>query len=185
MNPLLDNILRWARVRGLKEGRMQTGRVEGLPNEARDDAQRPQDYGFAAMPVEGEGLKLEVGGHTVIIRLDRLAERPQLAAYEVAVWHKDGHVIKLKSGGLIEATCTTFNVVATSVINLTAPQVNVAGNLGASGNFAVQGTANINGAVTAGSTIVATGNVTGAGISLVAHRHTGVAPGAGNTGTPI
>lgn len=94
--------LRWVRVRGLKEGKIQRGRVEGSENDARDDAQRPQDYGFAAAPVDGEGLKIEFGGHTVILRVDRLAERPQLAPYEVAVWHKEGHMMKLKAGGIVE-----------------------------------------------------------------------------------
>lgn len=103
---MFDIALRWARVRGLVEGLFQRGRVEGLPHEARDDAQRPQDYGFAANPVEGEGLTLEIGGHTVIIRLDRLAERPALAAYEVALWHKEGHMVKLGGGGRIELVGT-------------------------------------------------------------------------------
>jgi phage gp45-like len=99
---MLEAVMRWVRVRGLKEGKMQRGRVEGSENDARDDAQRPQDYGFAASPVDGEGLKIEFGGHTVILRVDRINERPALAAYEVAVWHREGHMVKLKAGRVIE-----------------------------------------------------------------------------------
>lgn len=111
--------MRWARIRNLVEGVFQRGRTEGLPNEARDDVQRPQDYGFAANPVEGQGLTLEVGGHTVIVRMDRLGERPALANYEVAVWHKDGHSVKLGGGGLIEITGVdvTLNVANQLTLN--------------------------------------------------------------------
>ena len=111
--------MRWARIRNLVEGVFQRGRAEGLPNEARDDVQRPQDYGFAANPVQGQGLTLEVGGHTVIVRMDRLGERPTLANYEVMVWHKDGHSVKLGGGGLIEITGVnvTLNVANQLTLN--------------------------------------------------------------------
>lgn len=163
---MIENLMRWVRVRGLTEGKMQKGRVEGLPNDARDDAQRPQDYGFAGNPVEGQGLKLEMGGHTVIIRLDRLAERPQLAAYEVALWHKDGHKVTLKAGGLVQVDCTSLVVNAAAGVTLNTPAVAVSGVL------------------TVGGTVVAVGNVTGAGKSLAAHTHSGVQGGSGNTGAP-
>jgi phage gp45-like len=42
--------------------------------------------------------------------MDRLAERPQLAEYEVAVWHKEGHMIKLKANGAIEMQGTSLTV---------------------------------------------------------------------------
>lgn len=163
---MLANLMRWVRIRGLTEGKMQKGRVEGLPNDVRDDAQRPQDYGFAGNPVDGQGLKLEVGGHTVIIRMDRLAERPELAAYEVAVWHKEGHMVTLKSGGLIQVDCTNLVVNASAGVALNTPTVAIAG------------------ALTVGGTMVAAGNVTGAGKSLATHTHSGVQAGGSNTGTP-
>lgn len=43
----------------------------------------------------------------------------------------------------------------------------------------------LKGDVTATNTIVATGDVTGAGTSLHTHQHTGVTPGGGNTGPPL
>lgn len=102
--------LRRARIRGLKEGLVQTARVEALENDAKDAAERFQDYGFAANVVEGQGLVITAGGHTVVLRMDRLAERPQLGAYEVSVWHKEGHNVTLKGGKLVEVNCDTFRV---------------------------------------------------------------------------
>lgn len=102
MHPMLENLLRRARLRGGKEGPVQTMRAESLENDAKDQAERWQDYGFAAQPVDGQGLVINAGGHTIVLRIDRLAERPGLAAYEVAVWHKEGHYVKLKAGRVIE-----------------------------------------------------------------------------------
>ena len=106
----LENLLRRARLRKLKEGPVQQVRTESFDNEAKDQAERWQDYGFAAHPLDGQGLILHAGGHTIVLRMDRIAERPQLQEYEVAVWHKEGHRITLKAGGLIELQGTTLNI---------------------------------------------------------------------------
>lgn len=113
----LGNMLRRVRFRGLVEGKVQRARVEALEGDARDDAERWQDYGFAARPVDGEGLRIEVGGHTILLRADRINERPQLAAFEVSVWHKEGHRVTLKAGGLVEAACTTFKVTGNLLVD--------------------------------------------------------------------
>lgn len=102
--------LRRARIRGLKEGLVQNARVESLENDAKDAAERFQDYGFAANVVEGQGLVLTAGGHTIVLRMDRLAERPKLQPFEVSVWHKEGHAVTLKAGKLVEVNCDTFRV---------------------------------------------------------------------------
>ena len=87
--------LRRARIRNLKEGLVQSARIEALENDAKDDAERFQDYGFAANVVDGQGLVINAGGHTIVLRMDRLAERPQLPAFEVRVWHKEGHHVEI------------------------------------------------------------------------------------------
>ncbi len=185
---LLDNLMRWVRVRGLREGAMQVGRVEGLPNDVRDEAQRPQDYGFAANPVEGQGLKLEIGGHTVIIRLDRLAERPQLAQYEVAVWHKEGHRITLKANGLVQMDCVRLVVNASAAVTLNSPQVTINASAAMTVNTpqVALNTPNVTatGAVQAAGVVTSAVDVLGGGKSLVGHTHGGVAPGAASTGAP-
>lgn len=61
----------------------------------------------------------------------------------------------------------SVDVVAPAQINLTAPLVTITGNLQVTG------------------TVVADGDVTGAGTSLHTHRHGGVSTGSGNTGTPV
>ncbi len=155
-------MLRRVRIRGLKEGLVQRARADAYDTDARDGAERFQDYGFAAQPVDGQGLKLEVGGHTIILRMDRLAERPQLGAYEVAVWHKEGHKIVLKAGGLVEVTCDLFKV---------------------NGNFQCTGNGTFAGNLTA-PYVIGTINVTFGGISGIGHHHGNVQNGVGITSGP-
>jgi phage gp45-like len=154
----LENLLRRARLRGLTEGKVQTVRTESLEGDAKDAAERFQDYGFAAHPLDGQGLVINAGGHTIVLRMDRLAERPQLQAYEVAVWHKEGHCVKLKAGGVVEVLATTVMIDAATTM--------------------------ISGDLSVGGTIVATGDVTGADKSLATHTHSGVASGGSNSGAP-
>lgn len=166
------NMLRRARIRGLKEGKVQTARVEAFDTNSHDDAERHQDYGFAGNPVDGEGLRIEVGGHTVVIRMDRTAERPHLGAYEVCVWHKEGHKFTLKSGGLIQADCTRFVVNASTEVVLNTPVVKASANVEAIGTVMA--------AVVNGTT-----EVIFAGASSTTHRHDLVQPGIGTSGTPV
>lgn len=121
---MMGIFLRRARIRNLKEGKVQAGRIEALENDSKDDAERWQDYGFSAQPVEGQGLVIHAGGHTVILRMDRLAERPALAAYEVAVWHKEGHRLTLKAGGLVELNGTRLDINMAGAVNINSASLN-------------------------------------------------------------
>lgn len=112
-----------ARIRGLREGAVQRGRIEASDIDGKDDAERFQDYGFAANPVDGQGLALHIGGHTIIVRMDRLAERPKLAAYEVSVWHQEGHHVTLRNGKVVEVDCSTLRVKATNEVEFLTPKV--------------------------------------------------------------
>lgn len=51
----LLNLLRRALFRNLREGPVQTVSVRVFDTNARDDAERHQDYGFAGNPVDGQG----------------------------------------------------------------------------------------------------------------------------------
>ncbi|WP_198084980.1 phage baseplate assembly protein [Variovorax sp. E3] len=113
-----ENMIRRARLRNLKEGKVQTLRAEALDDDAKDAVERFQDYGFAANPVDGQGLVINAGGHTIAVRMDRLAERPRLASYEVRVWHKEGHSIALKDGRLIEVECDDFVLKAANSVKI-------------------------------------------------------------------
>lgn len=172
MWPRFANMMRWARVRNLVEGTRQSGRVEVFDPHARDDAKRPQDYGYAAMPVDGQSLVFEIGGHTVIMRMDRQAERPQLAAYEVCVWHKEGHKLTLKAGGQIVADCASLVINASASVTVNTP------------TFTVNGNEVVSGTVTAPH-LVASTDLTVAGQDFHGHEHGGVATGSGHTGTVI
>lgn len=166
----LLNMLRRALLRGLKEGPVQEVAVQVFDTSGRENAERWQDYGFAGNPGDGQGLVIEVGGHTVVMRLDRIDSRPQLKVGEVAVWHKDGHKILLTDGGKVRVECTTYEVecdnykvAAKAGIELTTPKVAVSEEIESK-------TANI----TEGATI--------AGRDFVGHGHKNVQRGNDNSG---
>lgn len=196
--------LRRARMRGLKEGKVQTVRMEATDNAAHDAVERHQDYGFAGNPVDGQGLVIHVDGHTVVIRKDRLAERPQLGAYEVSVWHKEGHKITLKDGKLIEVLCDHYVVKAAIDTTIETPLMTIKAStklrvesplhemtgLLRSQNFTL-------GLTSAGTMTVSGGNINYSGVATTytggtltyngknltdTHTHTNVQTGAGNSG---
>lgn len=160
--------LRRARIRGLKEGKVQTARIEALENDVKDAVERWQDYGFACNAVEGQGLVLNAGGHTIILRMDRIAERPQLAAHEVSVWHKESHNITLRDGKVIEVNCDTFRLNAAVKVELNTPTVAM------SAKATVGDTLGVTGKTT-------TGSLASAGKEMDAHTHPDLSSG-GNTG---
>ena len=147
------NLLRRARLRNLTDDVVQHARVETCDADVKDNVERWQDDGFAAHPVDGQGLVLNVMGHTIVVRMDHLGERPVLQPYEVSVWHKEGHKITLKNDGVVEATCTTLLVSATKEVSITAPKVVLSGDL------TVQGT------------VTGSNDVVGGGKSLKGHTH--------------
>lgn len=119
----LMSLLRRALMRGLKDGPVQEVAVQVFDTSGRENAERWQDYGFAGNPGDGQGLVIEVGGHTVVMRLDRIDSRPRLKVGEVAVWHKDGHKILLTDGGKVRVECESFEVVAKSGVTFETPKV--------------------------------------------------------------
>jgi phage gp45-like len=160
----LWNLLRRALFRGLKEGPVQTVRVEVFDINGRDDAERWQDYGFASNPVDGQGLLIEAGGHTVVLRMDRIDTRPRLQPFEVAVWHKDGHSILLQDGGKISVKCTDFEVEASNGVKFTTPKVATSEALEVGTRAEIKEGASI------------------ASIEFVDHAHTNVQHGNDNSG---
>ncbi|MEY2689820.1 MAG: hypothetical protein RL375_4019 [Pseudomonadota bacterium] len=121
----MSNLLRRARLRGLKDGAVQVARTEALEGDAKDEAERWQDYGFAANPVDGQGLVINWAGHTVVLRMDRITERPAMAPYDVAIWHKEGHQVRLKAGKVVEVTCDHLVVNAAQDVTITSPVVTI------------------------------------------------------------
>lgn len=159
------NILRRARIRGVKEGVVQTARSEALENDAKDEAERWQDYGFACNPVDGQGLVINAGGHTIVLRMDRISDRPQLGAYEVSVWHKDGHRVTLKSGRLVQVDCDSLVINAAVGVTINSPEVHASTKVTA-------------------PTIAASSSLTIVGKEMKEHVHGGVMAGAAQSGPP-
>lgn len=171
---MLGALLRRARIRGLVEQLVQRARVESTEHDAKEDAERFQDYGFAANPVDGQGLVLNVAGHTIVLRMDRLAERPELAAHEVTVWHKEGHRVTLKAGRLVHVECDTLQVDASVGVEINTPTLTV----NADDQVALN-TPNVAASDTVTSpTVAATSSLTVQGDEVFEHRHFGVDRGS-------
>lgn len=175
------DLLRRATLRGLTEATVQTVRAEALENEASDACERWQDYGFSALPSDGQGLVLNVAGHTIVLRMDRIAERPALQAMEVAVWHSEGHMVKLKAGKVVEISCDHLVVNAAADVVINSPTVSINASSGvALDTPSVSAT----GDVGAEGTVTGQADVIGAGTSLHGHVHPGVDRGPDSTDPP-
>ena len=178
----LINLVRRARLRGLVDATIQRVRAESLENQAHDDAERHQDYGFAAHPVDGQGLVMHLDGNTLVLRLDRIAERPGLQPLEVAVWHSEGHMVKLKAGRLVEVTCDRMVINAAAEVEINTPTVTV--NASSQVQLTtplVQATNDMH----AGATVTADTDVLSGAISLRHHRTSQVKTGTDTSGAPV
>lgn len=113
---------------------IQQYKVNIFESRASEDAERFQDYGFAAQPSEGEGLVIDAGGSVIVLRIDRLKDRPTLANDEVAVWHKEGHKIHLKADQVIEVSCKKYKVTATEGVEYDTPQMTNTGEYSGRGD---------------------------------------------------
>lgn len=160
-----NNLLRRARLRGLVDGKVQIVRAEALDDDAKDDAERWQDYGFSAHPVEGQGLVINAGGHTIVLRMDRINERPELQAFEVCVWHKEGHTVTLKAGRLVHVDCDELIVDASTRVVFNTPDVQCS-------------------SVVTALAVDATSSLTVQGKEMHLHTHGGVDTGGGTSGPP-
>lgn len=147
--------------------KMQLVQVVLSEGETRDEVERPQNYGFSSVPLDGaEAVVVFVGGrrdHGLAIAVDDRRYRIRnLESGEVAVYDRTGSKIVLKANGDIELTPSS-------------------------------GTAKFVGDVSVTGTLTATTDVIGGGKSLKTHSHlagallTGPSPGApvtGLTGAP-
>lgn len=154
-----------AKIAELRDGHVQRASVQVFDNLSRTAIERLQDYGFAAAPTDGNGLVLSVAGHMFILRMDKPTGRPDLGTDEVAVWHKDGHHIILKSGKVIDVDCETFNIKA-NLVNIDAPNINAPQSLLTTANLKSE-TANVG------------------GIEFSNHGHDNVESGNDTSGGPV
>lgn len=125
---MFRGVLRRMLIRLLVEGTVQRVAVDGHDIEADDSVERPQDYGFAGRPGEGSfAWVLEVDGYRIALRAEAAEGRPNLAEWDVAMWHKEGHAIYLKEGRVIELDCDHLRVTASQSATVTAPEVTFTG----------------------------------------------------------
>ncbi|HEV2540188.1 MAG TPA: Gp138 family membrane-puncturing spike protein [Frateuria sp.] len=89
-------------------------------------------------------------------------------------------------GGMLNGTPQQYVQFTTSGITVLSPQTVTiqAPNVKVQGNLEVTGTTQLDQAVTANSTITASGEVKGNGIALSTHKHSGVSTGGGTSGPP-
>lgn len=127
------------------DGGMQTVQAEALRGELRDGVERFQNYGFTSVPMPGaEAVLVSVMGnreHAIAIAVDdRRSRKKNLQPGEAAIYTDEGDYILLKRGKIIE-------VKAGNTVNVTAPAVNVIGNLSVTGNISASGNISADGGV--------------------------------------
>lgn len=151
---------------------LQELQIDLLADESQDAVEHFQPYGFAAHPHAGaEALVGCVGGlrsHAVVIAVaDRRYRLLNLQQGEVALFDDLGNVVKLGRDKLSLVAVNDLELTAGGAITMTAP-----GGLQVAANVTVDGT------------IDATGEVTGNGIALSTHMHSGVTAGGDVSGGP-
>lgn len=142
----INNLVGRAVVRMVDDNaKMQALQIEVLKGEVRDLVQRFQNYGFTSNPPVGaEALAVFIGGdrsHPIVVAVDdRRFRKKGLATGEVAVYTRFGDSILLKTDGTIEIT-------ASSTVKLTAPDIEIDGDLHVTGNVQVDGDVEADGMV--------------------------------------
>lgn len=102
---------------------------------------------------------------------------------------EDGNtMVEIAPSGIVNVKCAIANVNATSQANITAPIIDLNGNVSISGNLSVGGTLNSTGDVTFSNKITVSGfaflNSTTVieGHGFISHQHGGVSTGGGTSG---
>lgn len=161
--------------------KMQSLQLRLMAGEAKDNVEHFEPFGFTSKPKPGaEHITLFLDGdrsHGVtIVVADRRYRLTGLDDGESALHDAYGNKVHLKKDG-------TMAVVASTQVQITSPLVTMSGNLQVTGSISAGGNVTAGGTVTAPN-VVGTTNGTFGGKSMVSHTHSGVQPGAGNTGAP-
>lgn len=106
----INDLIRKAKMFFTSVALVQKYKISVFETKDAEESERFQDYGFTSQPSEGEGLVIDAGGAVMVLRVDRLKDRPSIDKDEVAVWHKDGAKIHLKTGKIIDIDCDTLNI---------------------------------------------------------------------------
>ena len=191
-------------------GHVQLVQVDGLAGEQLQDNELFQHYGYTSNPPAGSmAIVLPIGGktaHGIIIATEHGTYRlKNLKPGEVALYSDEGDSVILKRGRVMEATTRTFRlntevmeVNASVKVDFNTPmvtcseQATVQHRLTGNGSLTVTNSSGTGGASSFVGPINQTGggyttdsDVVASGTHLHAHAHTGVQPGASNTGNPV
>lgn len=130
-------------------------------------------------------INAEDAGNAVLQSLDgtvRIAIWPDKVKITAPTVEVECTTAQVNASGGAEVTSPTITLTASTEIILDSPLTSITGALGCTDGSA---TATFAGPVIADQTIVATGNITGAGTSLHTHVHSGVMSGGADTGPPV
>ncbi|AFJ48049.1 phage baseplate assembly protein V [Shimwellia blattae] len=127
----------------------QNLQVQSLADETNDDVERFQNYGFTSFPPEGaEAIVVAVGGRRsglVAIAVEDKSARPRSGeSGDVCLYHREGHIIRLKKDGVIEITGKKVNLVAEESCDIIGKQINVTGPTTFSEDITVKGKSFLN-----------------------------------------
>ena len=167
--------------------KMQSLQLRLMADEAKDNVEHFEPFGFTSKPLPGaEHVTVFMDGDrshgiTVVVA-DRRYRLTGLQDGEAALHDAYGNKAHFKKDG-------TLAVVASTKVQITSPLVTMSGDLQVTGAITAGTSMTAGSSIAAGTTVTApnvvgTTNGTFGGKSMVAHTHSGVQPGAGNTGAP-
>ncbi|HHW4665525.1 TPA: phage baseplate assembly protein V [Yersinia enterocolitica] len=122
----------------------QNLQLQSLADETNDDVERFQNYGLTSVPPTGsEAIVIAVGGRRsgqVAIAVEDKNSRPKgLDPNDVCLYHKEGHTILLKKGGLIEIRGKKVNLIAEEQCDINSKLINVTGPTNFEDDITVKG----------------------------------------------
>lgn len=155
--------------------KMQSLQLRLMADEAKDNVEHFEPFGFTSKPLAGaEHVTVFMDGdrsHGItIVVADRRYRLTGLQDGEAALHDAYGNKAHFKKDG-------TLDVVASNKVQITSPLVTMSGNLQVAGSISA-------GTTVTAPNVVGTTNVTFGGKSGIAHTHSGVQTGPGNTGAP-
>ena len=141
----------------------------------QDDMEHLEPYGFTSEPFtdgQTDAVNLyfdDERNHGVVVNVaDRRYRIKDMQQGEVAVYDDKGRHIYIKRDCIeIDGVNSPINVKTSGTVNVTAPTVNITGNVNIKGNVVITGTLNTS------STIASQGSISSGSINLSTHVHTG------------
>lgn len=156
-------------------GKMQRLQLRLSAGEAKDEVEHFEPFGFTSKPLPGaEHLTVFMDGdrsHAItVVVADRRYRLQGLEDGEAALHDAYGNKVHLKKDG-------TLAVVASAKVEVTSPLVSMSGNLQVAGSISA-------GTTVTAPNVIGTTDVSFGGKSGIAHTHSGVQTGVGDTGAP-